>query len=129
MLIGSEITCVCFLDILHKVHIGGNHTHRQRQFRLKFSRPETTPTSAKARSAQVLRNSPRAMPLIGSNLPHSVVEEGIIHRVFPLTRKNSNQNCELACELKPADRQKVIQSLLGESCELNCEIMITQSLS
>ena len=25
MLIGSEITCVCFLDILHKVHIGGNH--------------------------------------------------------------------------------------------------------
>ena len=23
MLIGSEITCVCFLDILHKVHIGG----------------------------------------------------------------------------------------------------------
>ena len=22
MLIGSEITCVCFLDILHKVHIG-----------------------------------------------------------------------------------------------------------
>lgn len=44
-------------------------------------------------------------------------------------RKNSNQNCELACELKPADRQKVIQSLLGESCELNCEIMISQSLS
>ena len=27
------------------------------------------------------------MPLIGSNLPHSVVEEGIIHRVFPLTLK------------------------------------------
>ena len=26
MLIGSEITCVCFLDILHKVHIGGNHS-------------------------------------------------------------------------------------------------------
>ncbi len=25
MLIGSEITCVCFLDILNKVHIGGNH--------------------------------------------------------------------------------------------------------
>ena len=23
MLIGSEITCVCFLDILHKIHIGG----------------------------------------------------------------------------------------------------------
>lgn len=43
--------------------------------------------------------------------------------------KNSNQNCKLACELKPADRQKVIQSLLGESCELNCEIVITQSLS
>ena len=31
----------------------------------------------------MLRNSPLAMPLIGSNLPHSVVEEGIIHRVFP----------------------------------------------
>ena len=25
------------------------------------------------------------MPLTGSNLPHSVVEEGIIHKVFPLT--------------------------------------------
>ncbi len=25
MLIGSEITYVCFLDILYKVHIGGNH--------------------------------------------------------------------------------------------------------
>ena len=25
MLIGSEITCVCFLDILYIVHIGGNH--------------------------------------------------------------------------------------------------------
>ena len=24
MLIGSEITCVCFLDILYKVHIGGD---------------------------------------------------------------------------------------------------------
>ena len=36
--------------------------------------------------AQVLRNSLRTMPLTGSNLPHSVVEEGIIHRVFPLTR-------------------------------------------
>ena len=85
MLIGSEITCVCFLDILHKVHIGGL-SRRQRQFRLKFSLPETTPTSAKASSAQVLRNSPRAMPLTGSNLPHSVVEDGIIHRVFPMTR-------------------------------------------
>ena len=31
----------------------------------------------------MLRNSPLAMPLTGSNLPHSVVEEGIIHRVFP----------------------------------------------
>ena len=36
--------------------------------------------------AQVLRNSPLAMPLAGSNLPHSVVEEGIIHRVFSLGR-------------------------------------------
>ena len=26
MLIGSEITCVCFLGVLHKVHIGGNHS-------------------------------------------------------------------------------------------------------
>ena len=25
MLIGSEITCACFLDILYKVHIGDNH--------------------------------------------------------------------------------------------------------
>ena len=31
------------------------------------------------------------MPLIGSNLPHTVVEEGIIHRVFPLTPNLSSK--------------------------------------
>ena len=31
----------------------------------------------------MLRDSPLAMPLAGSNLPHSVVEEGIIHRFPP----------------------------------------------
>ncbi len=35
------------------------------------------------------------MPLIGSNLPHSVVEEGIMHRVFPLTRKKNSHAMKL----------------------------------
>ena len=41
-------TSVCVLGILYKVLIGSNHAG-----------------SSKARSAQVLRNSPRAMPLSG----------------------------------------------------------------
>ena len=42
----------------------------------------------------MLRNSPRAMPLAGSNLPHSVVEECIIHRVFSLVRSHASDRGE-----------------------------------
>ena len=82
MLIGSEITYGDALSILYEVHVKGNHADGDKVL-LKKSCHGITPAVAKARSAQVLRNSPRAMPLTGSNLPHSVVEEGIIHRVFP----------------------------------------------
>ena len=52
MLIGSKKnTSVCVLGILYKVHIGSNHVG-----------------SSKARSAQVLRNSPLAMQLSGYEL-------------------------------------------------------------
>ena len=47
-------TSVCVLGILYKVHIGSNHAG-----------------SSKARSAQVLRNSPLAMQLSGCELVRS----------------------------------------------------------
>ena len=84
MLIGSEITYGDALSILYEVRDKGNHADRDKVL-LKKSCHEITLPAAKARFAQVLRNSPLAMPLTGSNLPHSVVEECIIHRVFPLT--------------------------------------------
>ena len=42
----------------------------------------------------MLRNSPRAMPLTGSNLPHSIVEECIIRRVFSLGRSHVSDRGE-----------------------------------
>lgn len=58
----------------------------------------------------MLRNSPLAMPLTGSNLPHSVVEEGIIHRVFPLTPNNrwyiTNTNANYG-NIKPESSENV----------------------
>ena len=64
MLIGSEITYRDALSILYKVHVIGNHADRDKVL-LKKSCHGITPAVAKARSAQVLRNSPRAMPLSG----------------------------------------------------------------
>ncbi len=48
----------------------------------------------------MLRNSPRAMPLTGSNLPHSVVEEGIIHKVFSLGRSHVSDRGERSREAR-----------------------------
>ena len=62
MLIGSEITYRDALSILYEVHVIGNHADRDKVL-LKKSCHVITPAVAKARSAQVLRNSPRVMRL------------------------------------------------------------------
>ena len=64
MLIGSEITYRDALSILYEVHVKGNHADRDKVL-LKKSCHGITPAVAKARSAQALRNSPRAIPLSG----------------------------------------------------------------
>ena len=64
MLIGSEITYGNALSILYGVHVKGNHADGDNVLQKK-SCHEITPAAAKARSAQVLRNSPRAMSLAG----------------------------------------------------------------
>ena len=63
MLIGSEITYDDALPILYEVHVIGNHADGDKDL-LKKSCHEITLPAAKARFAQVLRNSPRAMPLL-----------------------------------------------------------------
>ena len=64
MLIGSEITYGDALSILYEVRVIVNHADGDKVL-LKKSCHGITPAVAKARSAQVLRNSPRAMPLTG----------------------------------------------------------------
>ena len=64
MLIGSEITYRDALSILYEVHVKCNHADRDKVL-LKKSCHVITPAVAKASSAQVLRNSPLAMPLTG----------------------------------------------------------------
>jgi|GEM_PF-1583614 len=64
MLIGSEITYRDALSILYEVRVIGNHADRDKIL-LKKSCHVITPAVAKARSAQVLRNSPLAIPLSG----------------------------------------------------------------
>jgi len=63
MLIGSEITYGDALPILYEVHVIGNHADGDNDL-LKKSCHEITLPAAKARFAQVLRNSPRAMQLL-----------------------------------------------------------------
>ena len=63
MLIGSEITYGDALSILYEVHVIGNHADGDKDL-LKKSCHEITLPAAKARFAQVLRNSPRVMPLL-----------------------------------------------------------------
>ena len=64
MLIGSEITYGDALSIIYEVHVIGNHADRDKVL-LKKSCHVITPAVAKARFAQVLRNSPLAIPLSG----------------------------------------------------------------
>ena len=81
MLIGSEITYRDALSILHEVHVIGNHADRDKVL-LKKSCHGITPAVAKARFAQALRNSPRAMPLLS----------------YPLTRGCPAQYLMMPCQ-------------------------------
>ena len=63
MLIGSEITYGDALSILYEVRVIVNHADGDKDL-LKKSCHEITLPAAKARFAQELRNSPRAMPLL-----------------------------------------------------------------
>ncbi len=49
---------------------------------IKFTSEATTPTAAKVRSAQVLRNSPRAMPLTGYELQKNPCPFTFLHAHF-----------------------------------------------
>ena len=60
MLIGSVITYGDALSILYEVHVIGNHADGDKDLLKKSCHGITLP-AAKARFAQVLRNSPRAM--------------------------------------------------------------------
>ena len=81
MLIGSEITYGDALSILYEVHVIGNHADGDKDL-LKKSCHEITLPAAKARFAQVLRNSPRAMPLTG----------------YPLTRECPARHLMMPCQ-------------------------------
>ena len=58
----------------------------------------------------MLRNSPLAMPLAGSNLPHSVVEECIIHRVFSLGRCHVSDRGERSHEARARTKKDDVES-------------------
>ena len=81
MLIGSEITYGDALSILYEVHVIGNHADGDKDL-LKKSYHEIALPAAKARFAQVLRNSPRAMPLTG----------------YPLTRGCPARHLMMPCQ-------------------------------
>ena len=70
MLIGSEITYRDALSILYEVNVIGNHADRDKVLLKKSCHGITLPVE-KARFAQALRNSPRAMRL-SSHCPKGV---------------------------------------------------------
>ena len=89
MLIGSEITYGDALSILYEVHVKGNHADGDKVL-LKESCHEITLPAAKARFAQVLRNSPRAMPLLS----------------YPLTRGCPARHLMMPCQSLPDTRHR-----------------------
>ena len=89
MLIGSEITYGDALSILYEVRVIVNHTDRDKVL-LKKSCHEITLPAAKARFAQVLRNSPRAMPLFR----------------YPLTRGCPARYLMMPCQSLPDTRHR-----------------------
>ena len=94
MLIGSEITYRDALSILYEVHVKGNHADRDKVL-LKKSCHVITPAAAKARSAQVLRNSPRAMRL-SSHCPKGATR----HHQMPAEEQRSGGHA-LWCARRP----------------------------
>ena len=89
MLIGSEITYGDALSILYEVRVIVNHADGDKVL-LKKSYHEITLPAAKARFAQVLRNSPRAMPLTG----------------YPSTRECPARYLMMPCQSLPDTRHR-----------------------
>ena len=89
MLIGSEITYGDALPILYEVRVIVNHADGDKDL-LKKSYHEIALPAAKARFAQVLRNSPRAMPL----------------RSYSLTRGCPAQYLMMPCQSLPDTRHR-----------------------
>ena len=89
MLTGSEITYGDALSILYEVHVKGNHADRDKVLLKKLCHEITLP-AAKARFAQVLRNSPRAMPLLS----------------YPLTRGCPARYLMMPCQSLPDTRHR-----------------------
>ena len=77
MLFGSEITYGDALSILYEVHVKGNHADGDKVLQKK-SCHEITPAAAKARSAQVLRNSPRAHYEMQTNRDFTLIRWSLI---------------------------------------------------
>ena len=94
MLIGSEITYRDALSILYEVHVKGNHADGDKVL-LKKSCHEITPAVAKARSAQVLRNLPRAM-----RLPRHCPKGATRHHQMPAEEQRSGGHA-LWCARRP----------------------------
>ena len=94
MLIGSEITYRYALSILYGVHVKGNHADRDKVL-LKKSCHVITPAAAKARSAQVLRNLPRAM-----RLPRHCPKGATRHHQMPAEEQRSGGHA-LWCARRP----------------------------
>ena len=90
MLIGSEITYRVALSILYEVHVIGNHADRDKIL-LKKSCHVITPAVAKARSAQVLRNSPRAMSLTGYPMTRGCPA---VHLMMPCQSFGGTMKCK-----------------------------------
>ena len=89
MLIGSEITYGAALSILYEVHVIVNHADGDKVL-LKKSCHEITLPTAKVRFAQVLRNSPRAMPLLS----------------YPATRGCPARHLMMPCQSLPDTRHR-----------------------
>ena len=108
MLIGSEIAYGDALSILYEVRNKGNHADRDKVL-LKKSCHEITLPAAKARFAQVLRNSPRAMPLLSYSLTRGCPAQYLMMpcQSLPDTRHRSRQI------RRPAAQSKLRSSAQG----------------
>ena len=134
MLIGSEITYGDALSILYEVRVIVNHADRDKVL-LKKSCHEITLPAAKARFAQVLRNSPRAMPLLSYPSTRGCTARYLMMpcQCLPDTRHRSRQI------RRPAAQSKLRSSAQGCSAcfvprtrykmQINRDFTLTQKLS